>query len=142
MYPANQPLQICSLTVLLGNSGGAFVRAYLCYACHGRVVTHSFDPGVRRRRVFFRSSTLMEREFLLWKVVCICWRHDFFRTFSRFLKLQLRQLPRYITHQQRYVRRVLSAICTRALELQYCDGISNARSQLAAVLTRPHRALM
>jgi hypothetical protein len=40
------------------------------------------------------------------------------------------------------VRRVLSAICTRALELQYCDGISNARSQLAAVLTRPHRALM
>ena len=147
MYPANQPLQICSLTVLLGNSLGAFVRAYLCYACHGRVVTHSCDPGVRRRRVFCRLSTLMEREFLQWKfvqwkVVCICWRHDCFRTFRRFLKLQLYQLQRYITHQPRYVRRVLSAICARALELQHCDGISNARSQLAAAFVWPHRALM
>jgi hypothetical protein len=55
--------------------------------------------------------------------------------------LQLYQLQRHIAHQQRYVRRVLPALCTRALEL-YCDVISNARSQEAAALARPHWALM
>ena len=77
------PLEMCCLMVLLGNSQGAFVRAYLCNVCH--VATHSCAPGIRRRRVVCCPSALMELELLCWKFLSVCWRHDCFRTFSRFL---------------------------------------------------------
>ncbi len=85
----DEPLKMYCLMVLLGNSQGAFVRAYLCNVYH--VATHSCTPGVRRRRVFCCPSALMELELQLqlrcWSLFSICWRHDCFRTFSRFLKL-------------------------------------------------------
>jgi hypothetical protein len=131
----DEPLEMCRLMVLLGNSQGAFVRAYLCNVCH--VATHSCAPGVRRRRVFCCPSALMELQLLFWILFSVCWRHDCFRTFSFFLKLHLCQLQRYIPHRQRYVFRVLPVLCTRAVEF-YCDVIANARSQVAAALARPH----
>ena len=79
----DEPLEMCCLMVLLGNSQGAFVRAYLCNLCH--VATHSCAPGVRRRRVVCCPSALMELELLCRSLFSICWRHDCFRTFSRFL---------------------------------------------------------
>ena len=81
----DEPLKMYCLMVLLGNSQGAFVRAYLCNVCN--VATHSCAPGVRRRRVFCCPSALMELELHCWSLFSICWRHDCFRTFSRFLKL-------------------------------------------------------
>jgi hypothetical protein len=111
----DEPLKMCCLKVLLGNSQGAFVRAYLCNVCH--VTTHSCAPGVRRRRVFCCPSALMELELHFWSLFSICWRHDCFRTFSRFLKLHFYQLQRHVAHRQRYVRRVLPSLCTRALKL-------------------------
>jgi hypothetical protein len=78
-----EPSEMCCLIVLLGDSQGAFVRAYLCNACN--VTTHSCAPGVRRRRVFCCPSALMELEFRQWSFISICGRHECFRTFSCFL---------------------------------------------------------
>ena len=118
----DEPSELCFLMIVLGDSRGAFVRAYLCNACS--VTTYICAPGVRRRRIFCCPSAPMELELLRRILFSICWRHKCFRIFSRLLKLQLYQLQRHIIHRQRYVRRVLPALCTRALQL-YCDVMPN-----------------